>query len=259
MSDAKIVAWIVGLCAAGFAVVVPGVMYVRSAKDVPQVQPPKMTMVADPPATQVAVPTRPVATSRPIATKPVQKFAVRGAAWISRGDGSSDVLRGMQVSVLRPTVAPEAANADLAVLRQKWKEEHDVFLNWQAAEKYAKPPAMLKGLKRTSDVLAELDSYTNTTPIDTRKFYTFLYLRGELSPPEFGASLNDTRMFSTKTNVDGRYELIVPEGEYYLHAFAGGRSVFMEWVIPLSVSGEDVSLDLDNSNALVVKTIEALK
>lgn len=205
-----------------------------------------------------------VETSSPPAPEPepapappvVPRTTIRGSAWLKRKSGDSEVIRGLRILVLRPSV-------DRPTLRHCLEEQaarikRDVEFNKDLASRYNTPleeaDAAIDKVK-----LSEVDRKLANLPdsMDLAELLEFLCRVDPLKIPSgFGPALDAELVTEAHTSVDGKFELPnVPGGHYYLHASESAQRYFVEWLIPVDAKGEVINVDFENANAAAIYNI----
>lgn len=136
-----------------------------------------------------------------MASSVAPKGKIKGAAWVTKGSGQSDIQRGLEV-VLCPPILPESV--------------------------------------ATAMHLYKNDYFSLTDSIDA-----------------IDSAIAPLVKYSAKADVDGKYVLpdVVP-GKYHLYARIKTNLAAAYWLVPLEIaSGQELSLDLDNTNMRAVENI----
>jgi len=241
----------------------------------------------------VSSPSPPVAVQ---AAKPVRAPAapakpgtISGAAWLTKNDASSVLMRGMNVAAIAPTVStgPIAQQAQSSI--PGWQKDIDGNRNLidrynqmikddeQSIKEFANLgqstvdsyKSMIAGdkkqigeleemIKKDQAKIASIQSLPQTLPATMDVLDAYRLLKG-CDMGGFASFPKDfVSLVQTKTNVDGKYTLKdVPAGNVYVIAFFGTSQAWADWMVPLTIKGgEEISLDLQNDNAETIKNIK---
>lgn len=192
---------------------------------------------------------------------PVQP-QVSGSAWLSRNDGSSDLLRGLEVSILPKVVRRDVVAACMEAKALEYERvakdssSHADYYSGQGhhgaaqvfvdrAKQYPRIAASIREQIKSlsSQVLTDMAfSLAVSAAKDSLDF-------DGGGAPAFSSVVSVHRISQVKTSADGKFVFpkIAP-GDYFLHAKVDTKAIFVEWVIPFKAAGE-VQINLDNSNA----------
>lgn len=184
-----------------------------------------------------------------------------GSAWLTTNGGASNLMRGLQVTVLTPTIdsRPIVATAVAGIPRLQKEIDASKSLMLDA------PPDLLEGFKR--DLLddqariARIQKLVSNPPptLDLAQAYSYLK-DGSVTSANRANEIPDLPLARitvryTKTNVDGKYTIAdLAPGDYYIYASFISSSMGVDWLIPVQITaGEEKTLDLDNTNAATVR------
>jgi sRNA-binding protein len=196
--------------------------------------------------------------------------SLAGAAWITRGNGQSEILRGMHVYLLRPRLPKEnidpiyqdvqkLLDASVEDIRRwqgnfqrnvRYSENlfnenlkavesirNDLLTNPDARGDVAK---LFKAI-RTAQVARE-----NTDPIGVVSHYA-----QDKIWPKIVAS---AAVMRTETNIEGKYEIVeIPWGTYYVYAVNESAFSIVEWLPSCNVTDSaSYSFNFQNNNATFI-------
>ena len=141
--------------------------------------------------------------------------SISGGAWVTKGGGQSDILRGIEVALCKGST------------KEMIEKERDV--------KIAAEVAIVKQDSPDIEPLAYME-----------------YNRYDLLPlKEMNEVAAKNAIKVVKTNIDGKYLFEeVPYGYYILYAYCESSFSKIYWLIPIKVaSRKTINMDFDNSNA----------
>jgi len=212
------------------------------------------------------------------------RATVSGGAWIVKGGGSSDLLRGMKVYLLKPECGG-------TTIREYYKNAADsakeIALLWRKAAKDDREKPDEYGIwKRSADEYDSkadaLDEYANTVTADAKKIadrmdvrdaYNLMRKAADSEPDGkqypivvpfpasamplgagFGHVVQECAQKTVQVNIDGKFLFdAVPRGKYYIYAYWSTEFSSTEWLIPLNVKESGaISQDLFNDTAEVI-------
>lgn len=206
-------------------------------------------------------PPRPAA--NPAAQPPVASVGrVVGAAWLNRNDGSSDVLRGLRVQVIKKDVNGSDVAAAAARNLEEWK---NIRTQWMQAKAYVTDT--LKASDKEST--AEADLWIQKSEQNIKSISEFLDKPPEKIGveeaktllnkwhPEGSSTVPISPIKTTSTNVDGKYVIAdCPSGKWFLYAVVASGKIWVDWLVPIEVrANEELSIDLFNDNARTIKDV----
>jgi hypothetical protein len=165
--------------------------------------------------------------------------SLTGGAWVIKGGGQSDILRGLSIFVLRSELARR--ELDDAVAEMKRQPDFEDF-GESAVRLASRPP----------DDRIDLQWYLNAVRYrkhsDDSNNKKMLQIRYDTVWPKF---VKAALVAEAETNIDGKYK--VPEikgGKYLVYALHETRFGLIEWLLPLEIKRPgEVTLDLYNKNA----------
>jgi hypothetical protein len=206
---------------------------------------------------------------QPITQAPVVFGTVMGSAWVSKEDGTSDLQRGLAISVLRTRVGRPAVAKSLDVIAAGWQSDIDDNLA-QAAE-YRKNETGLSDYdpgKIWDDAadddkrgLAAVKAAAQNLPdeLDLKDAMALDKNLAQFNIPQFGPIVSECSIRDARTDADGKYRFDdVPIGDYYVHAAIDTKAFYIEWIVPVHVDGKSIDkVDIYNDNAVVVHNTPA--
>ena len=194
--------------------------------------------------------------------------SISGSVWLTKKNGSSDIMRGMTVAILQQTIEGKDVAEAMLLEVPKWeklaKDYRDMAADcrknmekyefstgdWAKMAKDEEAEADKKDKMATK--LREIASHPPAV-YDTLEAYRLLK-EGSTCQYLVGLPLSGIMVQSTTTNVDGKYRLTnVQAGKYYLYGISGSEAYVVEWIIPITVGLQDVTLDLFNDNAETIR------
>src|SRR5688500_5975206 len=188
---------------------------------------------------------------------------ISGAVWFVRGVGSSSLLRGQRVSLIRPSV-PRATVVDSIrhSLQQRIKDAEAEARRKRDAVggDGVLPGTGLDELRRLREQLEQLEVSAKKLPdaLDAPAAYDFAKVASPQAR-DFLPAVDAMRVGAAKTDVDGRFELRASPGSYYLHARFDSPSTYIEWLVPVDVRSADVEINLENENAAAAETSSTIR
>ena len=200
--------------------------------------------------------------------------SVSGGAWSVRGGGSSDLLRGMQVYLLRADCSGTTIRqcyqhvADISKdTASDWRKEAKAYrerpdyndykdaadryeADAKAEDEYA--ATVIANAKNIPDRLDVLDAYrTVRHVVDSSPLSKTVSIAFPLGDNFFGGVIQECAQNSAQVNIDGKFALHgVPRGKYYLFAWRSTTSSGIEWLIPVDVNmSGTINQDIFNDSA----------
>lgn len=212
--------------------------------------------------------------------------AIEGGAWVVKGGGQSELLRGLTVYVLPALLDSQKVQVGLAGLRKEcsyWQE-----VSRQSADKYSRPVPhvtdadfddMTKEVpkyKATEMLMKkygdEVDGWTkNSTQLKTIEVYNttrmvnrdcqgsdeisrILYVDHADSDKAWPAIVAVAALSKGTTGIDAKYSITdLKPGEYILYARMSTAFSLIEWCIPIAIKGEQTAKqDFFNDNAVLI-------
>lgn len=184
--------------------------------------------------------------------QPPKVGAISGTAWLNRRDGSSDIQRGLTVSVIKGTVIRDVVltclRTELSAL-EKSAADFSAIGSDSADNEAENARRRVAEAQRTMEQLSPL--------LDVGHVHSLLI---KLAPfGRYGVRLFSSEVVAAslvkcvRTGADGRYviEGIAP-GDYFLHALIETDAIFVEWLVPVHVeAATSTNVDLFNDNAAV--------
>jgi hypothetical protein len=166
--------------------------------------------------------------------------SVVGGAWITKGGGQSDILRGLSIYVLRSEVARRRLDAAVIVMQQQ--PDFDKF-GADAKDLPTRPPddrvdleRVFKGVRHRND--------SNLSSSSAK----MIRIKKDVVWPQIALAALVT---AVKTDIDGKYKIPkIKGGNYLVYAVSETSFSTIEWLVPLEIDRpEEVNLDLYNENA----------
>lgn len=202
--------------------------------------------------------------SRTAVVKPEPKSAVvkadiSGAVWISRNNGSSDIQRGIEVRLLPLEMSGKALSVKLDKARLDWLNQAKTSRDYAARERTNLPLDEFTEIKashydrmaafeeeRAAQIAEVIKKMPETVGVD----YGYKVSK---SASQFGIPYI-TPIQTVITTVEGKYAFVdVPAGSYYIHTEIDTPTLYMDWLIPVTISTSGkISQDLYNANASTV-------
>lgn len=195
---------------------------------------------------------------------PVRAIAISGSAWLTKVGGSSDLLRGLRVRLLPSNMPREQIIKVLKGNAARWRESQ------AKAEGHIKDAFDESGRRIAEEVYgrhvreakigaATADAAQSSLPasMDVLEAYRLCCKTGEYGLTHFDDAVLAVSLVNVKTDVNGKY--IVPDvapGQYYLQAEVDGGGHFIEWLIPVTAGGQDLSIDIENGTAVHIDNIK---
>lgn len=214
----------------------------------PEVRPTTPAPVTQTPTTQ------PIALSVPSSQRATH--TIKGGAWVVRGTGSSDILRGLHVRLVKPTAKTADVAPVVEAARQSFKR--DIEAETKSRTKVINGATMVDNYpteieKRLTKTLAELDlawsglSVNNQIPISD--LVSIANHQSKTGVPIFNWRRFVEDVASDDTDINGKYEITsIPDGDYFLVSFTNNKVFYIEWAIPVTCHG-DMTIDLNNDNS----------
>jgi hypothetical protein len=209
------------------------------------------------------------------AQAPPQSGRLTGSAWLTTNGGASNLMRGLNVAVLTPTIDSRPIVAMALAGIPNLQKEMDFDKSSIAEQKQL--DANINESADTDELLkdhendlaadqARIDRInrlaSNPPPtLNLKQAYSFLkdgadtYENGANAIPNVPLVFAGNIVKSGKTNVDGKYIITdVAPGNYYIYALFGSSSMGVDWLVPIQINaGEETTVDLDNDNAATVR------
>lgn len=182
---------------------------------------------------------------------------VSGSAWLARNDGSSDLLRGLNLYLI-PTKVPgdilgknlESKALDAETVAEHEQAEADrnkkydfmkdiVARHQQSANaSRAKAEKIREAIAKTKDGMK------------TDEAYELVKQASRYGMPYFGSIARGAAIGEAKTDRDGRFSFTsVQAGDYFVYGVIDTPALYVDWLLPVSVSGKPVTIDVENGNA----------
>jgi hypothetical protein len=186
----------------------------------------------------------------PHAEAPGGGASISGSAWLTRNDGSSDVLRGLRVYLLPPDV-------DAPQIRQTFEAARAVSLRHaqEVRQRLEKFPFMSEWEEEAAGhekVATEVSHHLRRVPrsMPVPQLYQQLRQWRMVASPLFG----HLAIASVRTGVDGTYKFEeVEPGSYLVFAEINTRVMYVAWMIPVRIANQALTMDLHNDNTAMIK------
>ncbi len=190
--------------------------------------------------------------------------SVSGAAWVIRANGDSTILRGLKVTVMSSQIATASikpiAERTASLLKESAAEHRSA-----AADERKRYPSLIskdydpgsledvwakEADAKASETIAWMNRLEATT--DTSDALKAIDKSSYVKMVQ--AVVDAATVKSASTNVKGEYSIAdLPGGKYYIQAMFDTRDGFLLWAVPVTINGANVSVDLFNDSALVLK------
>jgi hypothetical protein len=163
--------------------------------------------------------------------------SIKGGAWVTKQAGNSDIVRGMEVVLMRKLIKRSLLDKWLMTFEQK-KGKNKIIHIALSSILDAKPDdevdirPLLLDCRSTSDTLDQLTE--------------------DLAWPAAALHASETVVV---TDIDGKYEIKdVPGNDYYVYASYSTAYNYIDWLIPVTISSpEPLKVDLHNLTARLIK------
>jgi len=179
--------------------------------------------------------------------------SISGNVWVNKEDGSSDLLRGIHVEVLRTEVSGRVIQDILLTEARDWQKDADANRK-KASDGFISDFYRSEAEKdqHSADLAKSTAQRVPTRNVDLLTSYQVAQKCAKYELPAFEPAISETAVADTRSDVQGKFELAnIPAGNYYLHAASGSRVFYIEWLIPVTVkAGQDVKVDVFNENAV---------
>jgi hypothetical protein len=206
-----------------------------------------------------------VSSPKPLpASPPAISATLNGGAWTETQDAKSDILRGLEVYVLRATVPRLRLSGVLARLSEQIASTKRAYAGYdrkQWAEEIGQVEAYETNLKKYQDAPPD-------RPIEVRKVFALivgipLATNGSEDEKRWWHLKTDTlwadvvaaaEVAKTTTDVEGKYRVPgLKAGRYVLHGQRSTSDYIMEWLTPFEVKEPGViTKDLHNKTAILI-------
>jgi len=167
------------------------------------------------------------------------KASLAGGAWVIKGGGQSDILRGLSIYVLRSEVARRELDDAVSVMKRQ--PDFDQF-GGDATDLHARPPDDRVRLAWLFRGVRHRKQDDDSGGARIRR------IEHDRVWPVIAASAVAAE---AETNIDGKYK--IPElkgGKYLVYALHQTSFSLIEWLVPLEITQPgEVTLDLYNKNA----------
>jgi hypothetical protein len=202
--------------------------------------------------------TAPVLPPTPAASQPASG-ELSGGAWIRRNDGSSDILRGIEIRLLVPAVSRKilaASSAEAIAEAQAFvKSEREYFTNhYNTSDAYKQDrDTRLARVAEVEKAVREVEQFiqSGTADVDAAHAYDLLAAVNPYGVPSFGAIASANTTQTAQADINGLWKLTAAPGKYYVHAFFRSSAGSAEWLVPVTINpASNTKLDLFNENAI---------
>lgn len=185
---------------------------------------------------------------------------IKGGAWIINKSGRSDILRGLQINLLKKEVLPKELQAEYKrILLLRLEILESCFSKSESTREVG-----LKVCRERKDKIANAESFADFTKLsesqpsmDLHGLFNDLLLPEPSQAKYFITKFMETpRVCQTATDIDGKYEMTIKgahSGDYYIYAESKNDVFYVRWIVPLKISdGAIINVNLDNSNAFII-------
>jgi hypothetical protein len=208
-----------------------------------------------------------IATATAFILRSVSKSTISGTAWLSRNGLTSDIQRGLTVSVIRwavprPAVA-QSLEAEIAFLQNSAQRDDAVaaerrkIFAFAAGADYDPGKTYADSAAETRQKIADIRRVITQLPAEmaANEAHQLITTNAQYGIPHFDPVVASNLVKQGKTDADGKYTIDgVPKGDYFLHAKIDTPSFFVDWIVPVHVAaGATVKVDLFNDNAAVIQ------
>jgi hypothetical protein len=165
------------------------------------------------------------------------KGEISGGAWLTKKIGNSDIVRGMEVVLLRREIKRSLIDKSLEQFKKERGEKHIIHIAFSPISR-AEPEDEV-------DIKPLLEDARSSTQRMSE-------LSADLLWPVIVLLTMEAH---TVTSIDGKYELKnVKGGDYYLFASNTTEYSYVDWLVPVSVrDAEPLKIDLYNQTARHIK------
>jgi tetratricopeptide (TPR) repeat protein len=215
------------------------------------------------------------------------KASVKGGAWITKKAGNSETIRGLKIFAIKSVAKNEHMIAMLQATlegdRERLEKAKDEVAKYNQLEKElnekmkgSKNPEVLREglnlliriyeeenaaqkrvdtlepiLKNTEKKVGEASKVNSSAPIDLKLIFSVVSENaGEGENVTWNSICSQLLIGQTHTDVDGKYSIELPGGNYYLSAMFDSSYSRVDWLVPIRIGEtKDVSVDLHNENA----------
>jgi hypothetical protein len=201
------------------------------------------------------------------------KATLHGGAWVTKKTGNSEVLRGLDVHLLRAQATNAqllrvmktrlaAEEATLAKARKKlafdneWAQKRPDNESMQAdARRSAAATRLMEAVvTQRKEALHEMSTWAPEEACDLKGIYEIIPKPPpESDQPGWQTIASEQLVDQTHTGIDGTYELPLTGEPCYLYARYETEYSLIEWFIPANATSSGrIKIDLDNSNAAFI-------
>jgi len=196
------------------------------------------------------------------------RATVNGGAWLTRKAGNSEPVRGLNIEVLKS----QGKNDHLLAILQAYLKFHKLALELRPEPKKDENNIESEIQEKIRTISRDRSASVDMLEIQRQYSISGILAKLEKQVAEYGLrerdkwiALNKDYMEiritweaicleqavgSTHTDVDGKYQIELPVGSYYLYAAFESAYSSVDWFIPLQVlSNEEIKVDFSNENA----------
>lgn len=195
--------------------------------------------------------------------------SMSGGFWITKGDGSSEIVRGNNIYLLKGEVKSDLVNpllqkleAELSKLAQEC-EKNAAFFDGSVASAYT------SHAEHTGRAASHASNYQQIDFVPVRQLYfmirtlnysivseksTYMSIAKDHRWPKL---IGDFVVTYTQTGIDGRYQFSeVPPGKYTIFTILESKFNYVEWCLDVEMeSAQSYTLDIHNRNAASILSI----
>jgi len=201
------------------------------------------------------------------ATVHIARRSISGSVWLTRKNGTSDIMRGTTVAILQQTIGGKDVAEAILPKVPEWEELAKKYRDMAAdsrknMQKYGDSDGTWAKYAKDEDAVADKDEklaaklreIASDPPATYDTLEAYRLLKKASTSCVAGLPVSGIILRSTKTDVNGKYLLTnVWAGKYYLYGISASEAYVVEWIIPITVGLQDVTLDLFNDNAETIR------
>ncbi len=218
---------------------------------------------------------------------PPVRANISGGAWLTRKSATSEIIRGLDVYVLRAQVEKKVLSKPLASIEKRalyysdlWRKDEGRQIYGHATE--VQLAEVIRNANSVANAARGFQQLSHDTPVELKQVYALVTAidsfrerseRWIVGSPELerlvrvkdaiGTDLMPTVMESgalvaqAKTGIDGKYTVSsLPESDYCLYALYKTDLFLVEWLVKTSARGAGgPEQDLSNDNASIIINI----
>jgi len=188
--------------------------------------------------------------------------SISGSSWISKDGVSSDIQRGLTISVIRGTATKAAVvqcldvEIDYRLDSAKQNDATAADLRKNAGPDFDPGKEYADDAARDRQVAADIRRAITQLPaqMGVNEAHKVIAFYAYNFRSNFDAVVASSLVKRERTDADGKYTIDgISEGDYFLYAEIHTPSLFVDWVVPVHVAaGTTVKVDLFNDNAAVI-------